>query len=309
MPELSIIVPVYNVEEYLPKCIDSILVQTFTDFELILIDDGSPDRCGEICDEYAAKDSRIVVIHQKNQGVSAARNAGLDIAKGTYIGFVDSDDWIEPELYQTAIRTAETPYDIISFGIQYIEGDRIGGGLDPDAEYTQEELLSDLVAQPSQLGCGVVNKLYRRSLLRGVRFPIGFPMCEDRIFLFGAYSTARTCKSLCIRPYVVLSRPGSATRKQRIRPLYEIVRGTRKLLRLYWHDYRQLLPAAIDKYMTDCERTISQIRKLGQEQKLPFMGWIYRIKVQMLWALLRGSLNRSIKRTKRHSYLFVIMKR
>ena len=107
MPELSIIVPVYKVEPYLRRCIDSILAQTFRDFELILIDDGSPDNCGAICDEYAAKDSRIIVIHQKNQGVSAARNAGLDIAKGTYLGFVDSDDWIEPEMYETMIATAK----------------------------------------------------------------------------------------------------------------------------------------------------------------------------------------------------------
>ena len=92
MPELSIIVPVYKVEPYLPKCIDSILAQTFSDFELILIDDGSPDRCGEICDEYAARDDRVVVIHRENRGVSAARNAGLDAARGEYIGFVDSDD-------------------------------------------------------------------------------------------------------------------------------------------------------------------------------------------------------------------------
>lgn len=82
MPELSIIVPVYKVEKYLPRCIDSILAQTFGDFELILIDDGSPDGCGRICDEYAQKDKRIVAIHQKNMGVSAARNAGLDIEIG-----------------------------------------------------------------------------------------------------------------------------------------------------------------------------------------------------------------------------------
>ncbi len=94
MPEISIIVPVYNVEKYLRRCIDSILNQTFTDFELILVDDGSPDRCPAICDEYAADDNRIRVIHQVNAGQAAARNRALDIAKGEYISFVDSDDFI-----------------------------------------------------------------------------------------------------------------------------------------------------------------------------------------------------------------------
>ena len=89
---VSIIVPIYKVESYLPKCIDSILVQTYTDFELILVDDGSPDNCGIICDAYAEKDKRVRVIHQKNAGVSAARNAGIEAAKGEYISFIDGDD-------------------------------------------------------------------------------------------------------------------------------------------------------------------------------------------------------------------------
>jgi len=103
-PKISIIVPVYKVEPYLRKCIDSILAQTFTDFELILVDDGSPDGCGKICDEYAKKDNRILVIHKSNGGLSSARNAGLEIAKGEYIGFVDSDG---------ATRFVMKSYDIL----------------------------------------------------------------------------------------------------------------------------------------------------------------------------------------------------
>lgn len=95
IPKISVIVPVYNVEEYLPKCIESILAQSFDDFELLLIDDGTPDRSGEICDEYAKKDFRITVVHQKNSGVTVARNKGLEIAQGDYAVFVDSDDWVE----------------------------------------------------------------------------------------------------------------------------------------------------------------------------------------------------------------------
>ncbi|WP_010254886.1 glycosyltransferase family 2 protein [Treponema primitia] len=107
MPLLSIIVPVYKTEKYLHKCVDSILAQTFTDFECILIDDGSPDTCREICDGYALKDCRIIVIHQKNAGVSAARNAGLDIARGEWIGFVDSDDWCDSGMFEFLINNAK----------------------------------------------------------------------------------------------------------------------------------------------------------------------------------------------------------
>lgn len=107
-PEISIIVPVYMVEKYLPRCIESILAQTFTDFELILVDDGSPDNCGAICDDYSQKDSRINVIHQNNKGLSEARNAGITQAKGEYLCFIDSDDIISPAychlLYQAACR-------------------------------------------------------------------------------------------------------------------------------------------------------------------------------------------------------------
>ena len=99
-PKISIIVPVYNVEKYIHKCINSILDQSLTEFELILVDDGSPDRSGEICDEYSKKDNRIKVIHKSNGGVSSARNIGIDKACGEYIGFVDPDDYIDVNMYE-----------------------------------------------------------------------------------------------------------------------------------------------------------------------------------------------------------------
>ena len=109
-PKISVIVPVYNVEQYLPRCIDSILAQTFTDFELLLIDDGSTDNSGKICDEYAKKkDTKIRVWHKENGGVSSARNMGLDFAKGEYIQFIDSDDFIEKICLKLFIIHAKMP--------------------------------------------------------------------------------------------------------------------------------------------------------------------------------------------------------
>ena len=110
MPAISVIVPVYKVEKYIHRCVRSILGQTYADFELILVDDGSPDNCGVICDEYAAKDSRVVVIHQENGGLSAARNAGIDWvfanSDSQWLSFIDSDDWVHPEYLQRLLDAA-----------------------------------------------------------------------------------------------------------------------------------------------------------------------------------------------------------
>ena len=103
-PLISVIVPCYNVEEYLPKCIESILNQTYRNLEILLVDDGSPDNCGRICDEYAAKDSRIRIIHKKNGGLSDARNAALDVMTGEYVTFIDSDDYISKYFYEKLIN-------------------------------------------------------------------------------------------------------------------------------------------------------------------------------------------------------------
>lgn len=106
MAKISIIIPVYNVERYLEKCIDSILQQTFKDIEVVLVNDGSQDQCGEICDRYKQKDNRIKVVHKENGGVASARNAGLKIATGEWIGWVDADDWIEPDMFNYLIENA-----------------------------------------------------------------------------------------------------------------------------------------------------------------------------------------------------------
>ena len=122
MAQISIIVPVYKVEPYLRRCVDSILNQSFLDFDLILVDDGSPDTCGVICDEYAAKDSRVHVIHQKNGGLSAARNAGIDWAfahsDSSWLTFVDSDDWIHPQMLEAlhnAVRKDDTSVAVCGY--------------------------------------------------------------------------------------------------------------------------------------------------------------------------------------------------
>jgi len=173
-PAISIIVPVYKAEDYLKDCIDSILGQTFTDFELILVDDGSPDRSGEICDTYAELDQRIRVIHKNNGGCSAARNAGLDSVRGKYIGNVDADDHIAPEMFQTLISLIEE-YDADIADCQYYEvnGDiTIKSGRDEPVVFGEGDFIMKEFFE-SRMKPSVWTKLYKSELWEDVRLPGG----------------------------------------------------------------------------------------------------------------------------------------
>lgn len=183
-PEVSIVVPVYKVEEYLDECVRSILGQTFSNFELILVDDGSPDRCGELCDGYAKEDERVRVIHKENGGLSDARNAGIDIARGYYLLFVDSDDAITPDHLEYLYQAAEEYDADIVQGNRSMYPERLGKDR-PDRRnvpydirfFTREEALSDFLTYTTQY-TNVWAKLYRKELFKKTRFPKG-KLSED----------------------------------------------------------------------------------------------------------------------------------
>ena len=183
-PKISIIVPVYKVEKYLNRCLDSIVAQTFSDWECILIDDGSPDNSGKICDEYAKKDDRFVVIHQKNSGVSVARNIGLNNACGEWIGFVDSDDWIEKDTYETALKYArEKKADVVEWGM-FLSND------DNDFEnLTHTEGTIELNKMHAVLLHGPCNKLIKRQIVvdNAITFPVGISLAEDMNFVIKVF--------------------------------------------------------------------------------------------------------------------------
>jgi glycosyltransferase involved in cell wall biosynthesis len=174
MPVLSIIVPIYKVESYLRKCIDSILTQTFTDFELILIDDGSPDNCPQICEEYKILDKRVILVHKENGGLSEARNYGLNIARGDYLGFVDSDDYIASTMYEVMINAIkETGSDMVFCDNLRVSSDGITtqswGG---EAKcYSHEEAMYALLTD--KINSQAWNKLYKRDLFKEIRYPKG----------------------------------------------------------------------------------------------------------------------------------------
>lgn len=180
-PLISVIVPVYKVEALLPRCVASIRSQTYENLEIILVDDGSPDNCGSLCDAYALEDSRIKVIHKPNGGLSDARNAGIDIAQGEYLGFVDSDDWIEPDMYAVLMETALREDVKLVCGGRYdvYEDVQRSVGLCPgkDEVISGEELAKRIFVWDG-IDSAAWDKLYHRSLFREIRYPFG-KICED----------------------------------------------------------------------------------------------------------------------------------
>ncbi len=183
LPEkLSLIIPIYNVEDYLPKCLNSILDQTYSNLEIIVVNDGSTDGSDKICDEYAKKDKRIKVIHQNNAGLSNARNRGLDIATGTYIGFIDSDDWVDEKMYENMMTLAKNEdADIVACGLKHIFPESIQSkNSDSIVFYDQENALLDLLTE-GNLRFEVWNKIYKHEIIRDIRFKLG-QIHEDLYF-------------------------------------------------------------------------------------------------------------------------------
>lgn len=179
---ISIIVPVFNVEQYLEKCINCILGQSYSNLEVIFVDDGSIDRSGEILDTYAKKDSRIQVIHQKNKGPSAARNTGLSICKGDYIGFVDADDWISETMYETLLYNAEkerADISIIGYAMVWKNGKVQKKSNEEDLfVWNRTEAMKEWMSQKRFKGF-MWDKLFRASLFQNLRFPEAQHYMED----------------------------------------------------------------------------------------------------------------------------------
>lgn len=176
-PLISVIVPVYKVEEYLARCVDSLLAQTYENLEILLVDDGSPDSCGRICDDYAQRDARVRVIHKENGGLSSARNAGIDVARGEYFGFVDSDDWVVPQTYEWLLDMVQEEnvkmvcagrYDVSSW-----TGERKTGLCPPKREAISGEELTRRIFHWDNVDSAAWDKLYHRSLFEQIRYPLG----------------------------------------------------------------------------------------------------------------------------------------
>ena len=211
MALISVIVPIYKVETYLDKCIQSIVDQTHPDLEIILVDDGSPDTCPKMCDDWAAKDSRIQVVHKENGGLSDARNAGLAVATGEYISFIDSDDWIEPDFLQTLLDALQgKDADIADCATRLVDEDGNSlsiRGVGQDETLGTIDALVRLVKE-DRIFQTVWNKLYRRSVIGDILFEKG-KYNEDDYFSYQVFDRAKKVAILSKPMYNYLQRAGS----------------------------------------------------------------------------------------------------
>ena len=215
---ISIIVPVYGVEKYLNACVDSILAQTHKNLEVILIDDGSPDSCGAICDAYALRDTRVRVIHQTNAGAANAKNTGLDTARGDYIAFADSDDWVEPDWIEKMLQAAQTQDAQVvecNFYMSYTDGEEYGNVPASFGEelFTTQEYLRRYLTRWT---CALFwNKLFRASLLKEVRFHTKRRCVDDEFFTYKAVTAAERVLRISDALYHYRQRSSSVTQTEK----------------------------------------------------------------------------------------------
>lgn len=217
---ISVIVPIYCVEKYINQCIDSILNQSYPYLEIILVDDGSPDNCGLICDEYAKKDGRIKVIHKKNGGLSDARNAGIKISSGKYIAFVDSDDCIDQRMYEKLQNTLQE----CGADIAECHSVSFDDGSIPNARYSNQikELTAKEWITETSLGdflsCVAWNKLYKKELFIGIEYPVGRHY-EDDATTYKLVYRANKIVRLTDALYFYRQRQNSITAQKNIREI------------------------------------------------------------------------------------------
>ena len=313
MSLISVIVPVYKAEKYLDECIESVLNQTYPDIELILVDDGSPDKSGEICDRYAQNDERVKVVHQQNGGVCVARNKGLSIATGEYVMFVDSDDYLSnnmavEELYNDAIQNNAD----IAIGRMLSDGDSTK--LDNTIEIWKgnQSLLKALEDNPALYGC--VCKLFRRDLIKDIYFLEGRKAHEDGYFVFLALIKFPTVTVRNCCTYVYRYNPNSAShavfsdkyfdvlyfeelrRKTIIEKFPELTeKAYNKLVKAHMTMLHLFCTTKDKKYDADIKKSIRMVKAYGRyfvpalpgEKKFflivkcggyPLFRWLYQIK-------------------------------
>lgn len=311
MPNISVIVPVYKVEPFLKRCVQSILEQTYQDFEVILVDDGSPDRCGELCEEYAQKDARVRVLHQENGGLSAARNTGIDWAfansDSRWLAFVDSDDWVHPAFLQTLYDTAEQTLCKISACGLY----RTGG-----EEIPPQTVFSATCLNADDYYCGQMhdgltavawNKLYHKSLFKSLRYPIG-KLHEDEFTTYRAIYAAGKIGVTPARLYAYYQNPEGIMRSQwnprRMHMLEAFEQqiafaqqtGNARLLnktaeQYIYSTYEQLSQAQI-VYRKELRRKLRAALKLGREcgcfplERSRLWAYEKAYPVKLLWWLI-----------------------
>ncbi len=296
MKLISIIIPVYKTESHLRKCVDSVLTQTYHNLEIILVDDGSPDNCGVICDAYQIKDKRVKVIHKTNGGQSTARNMGLDIAKGEYIGFIDSDDWVEADMYSNLINDIETTdADIACCGIK--RSNETTPNIDPfKTIWNAEEALVHSLKR-TYFGVGPCNKLYKRQIFDELRFPEGM-VFEDLQIIAPIFSRCKKVSYNSVIGYhYFMNENGTIATATKV-PNYDIfvaIQNTLGFIKKHFADiYPDVLLPTLDRafyYVNRCNNKefTNALRVLTRQYFWDILGcraFSYKLKIaRLLFAL------------------------
>lgn len=303
MPEISVIVPVYKVEKYLNRCVDSILAQTFADFELVLVDDGSPDQCAVICNKYAVEDDRVKVIHKSNGGLSSARNAGVDIAAGRYIVFVDSDDWVHCEMLESMMQLAmKYQADIVEMGFcrVYENQTEVINEVEESIAVLDGIKAAESLYEDTFYGINSAwGKMIKYKLFRDIRFPEG-RVCEDSAILYRLLLQTEICVSSSKIMYYYYQTEESITRgtfnskrfldgiqafeeiseyahKHRLKRLYDLNQIT--LVGCLLKSYSKLLTNGFDD---EAKQMLSKLRRISFLRNTEM-----RIKMKVYYLVIR----------------------
>lgn len=263
---VSIIVPVYRVEKYLAKCVDSILNQTYKNFELILVDDGSPDNCGKICDEYAIKDDRVRVFHKENGGLSDARNYGIKKAKCEWIVFIDSDDYIKEDYIETLVKICEDDCQIGIVSYSYVYEDykekKYSAKNNRTKKYNTNEALTTMLYQ-KEFDTAAWGKIYKRELFNKIEFPTG-KIYEDISTIYKVFLKSNKIAYCNSKKYMYLQRKDSIMgRNFKLKDMDYIYESEKMLNSIKSLNNPELLEAAICRYTN---ANFSILLKIGKNQ-------------------------------------------
>jgi len=275
MDLISVIVPVYKVEPYLDKCIQSIVDQTYRNLEIILVDDGSPDRCGAMCDTWAAMDSRIKVVHKQNGGLSDARNAGMAIATGGYMGFIDSDDYIAPDMYRLLLeRMKADGSDIAACGVEMVYADGTPNRmLTPAGSHSLNNAQAmEAIIRESLLKQPVWYKLYKTDLIRDIPFAVG-KYHEDVFWSWQAVARAKKVSVFDTPCYYYLQRSGSIMGERFSERRLDAIEAKCQRYNYLQTHYPELAPEALCRLHFSCLYFGQQaVRTLPRREAAPILG-------------------------------------
>lgn len=266
-PLISVIVPVYNAEKYISKCVASIREQTYQNLEIILVDDGSRDKSAELCDALALEDSRIIVIHKENGGAASARNAGIDAMHGDYAGFVDADDWIAPEMYEVLLRRMmEEKTQISCCGAAIVKGQEICKYFYPnlDVQFTVGDSDAQLeLIRGSRITNVLWDKLYAAEIFDGLRQKTGVyldDLAVQYLFIAKAKRVTYTARPM----YYCYQSENSITRRHFSTCFFDWITSTEERLVFYRENYPACVPAAYNQYITLCMSLLFMTWKLPE---------------------------------------------